>query len=29
MSTKSTDEVRGLLDKFEDSVGVAQDSETV
>ncbi len=29
MSTKSTDEVRALLDKFEDSVGVAQDSETV
>lgn len=29
MSTKSTDEVRALLDKFEDSVGEAQDSEMV
>ncbi|MGQ0414793.1 tRNA-dihydrouridine synthase, partial [Bacillus sp. HC-TM] len=29
MSTKSTDEVRGLLDKFEASVGEAQNGETV
>ena len=29
MSTKSTDEVRALLDKFEASVNVVEGSETV